>query len=447
MGCVLASKLGVTGRVSTHPLDGMFISLRTRSFRLYFSGQLVSNIGTWAQRVAQDWLVLTLTGSPTAVGVTAALQFVPTVLFGIQGGLIADRFAKRRIVITTQSLMGVCAALLAADCLAGSVRVWHIMVIAAMLGVLTAVDNPARQSFLHDMVGPDQLRNAVSLNSAVYQIGGLAGPAVSAVLITLVGAGWSFAVNAASYVAVVTALVAIRPGSLHAVAPAARAAGQLRAALAEIRRRPELLWPMTLIGFVCFFSANLPVTLSAYAGIVFNHGAGGYGFLTCALAVGSLLGSLISARWPARRLRNIVELTAAMAAAQMLASITPTLWTLGLALVLLGGVCVPVGIAVNSTVQLAATEQMRGRVMGVYTVITCGAAAAGGPVLGIIEGRYGPPVGLIVGGVVVAVAAAAVGWRLALITHTSLARTVRTELARIHALKSASHRNEGRLAT
>jgi MFS family permease len=436
----VTTALEVTDPASTHPHDGTFASLHVRSFRLYFTGQVVSNIGTWAQRVAQDWLVLTLTGSPTAVGVTTALQFLPTVLLGMQGGLIADRFAKRRVVLTTQSSMGLCAAFLAADCLTGFVQVWHIMLIAALLGVLTAVDNPARQSFLHDMVGPDQLRNAVSLNAAVYQIGGLAGPAVSALLISVAGPGFAFAVNAVSYVAVISALAAIRPASLHASAPARRAAGQLRSALSEIRRRPELLWPLTLIGVVCFFSSNLTVTLSAYADFVFPHGAAGYGFLTCMLAVGSLLGSLISARRTHGRLRNIVELAMAMAMAQLLASTMPSLWTLGMALVLLGAVCVPVGIAVNATVQLAATEHMRGRIMGMYTAITCGSAALGGPVLGAVEGWLGPASGLVLGGVVVAVAACAVGWRLAQTTHATLPPIVRTELARIRTLVAARAR-------
>jgi len=432
-----------TALETTEPIPahaGTFASLHVRSFRLYFVGQLVSNIGTWAQRVAQDWLVLTLTHSPTAVGVTTALQFLPTVLLGMQGGLIADRLPKRRVVLTTQSSMGLCAGILAADCLTGFVQVWHIMLIATVLGALTAVDNPARQAFLHDMVGPGQLRNAVSLNAAVYQIGGLAGPAVSAVLISLVGSGFAFAVNAASYAAVVGAVAAIRAASLHASAPAERCTGQLRSALSEIRRRPELLWPLTLIGVVCVFSSNLTVTLSAYADFVFRHGAAGYGFLTCMLAIGSLIGSLVSARRTHTRLRNIVELAMAMAVAQLLACVMPSLWSLGMALVLLGAVCVPVGISVNATVQLAATEQMRGRIMGVYTAITCGTAAVGGPVLGAVEDRFGPAAGLVLGGVVVAIAATLVGWRLAQATHALPAPIVRTELTRIRALVAARAR-------
>jgi MFS family permease len=175
-----------------------FSSLRTRNFRLFASGQVVSNTGTWMQRIAQDWLVLSLTGSATAVGITTALQFVPTLMFGLTGGLLADRYPKRRILLATQVGMATMGATLAALTLTGRVQVWHVFVIAFGLGMVTAVDNPTRQSFVNEMVGPDHLRNAISLNASVFQLGALVGPAISGVLINAVGPGYSFALNAIS---------------------------------------------------------------------------------------------------------------------------------------------------------------------------------------------------------------------------------------------------------
>jgi len=408
----------------------MFASLRTRNFRIFASGQVVSNTGAWTQRVAQDWLVLTLTGSAAAVGIVTALQFVPTLIFGMHGGLVADRFDKRRILLTTQTSLGLCSALLAALCLTGVVQFWHIAVIAFAGGTAAAFDNPTRQAFVHEMVGPGQLRNAVSLNSAVFNLGALVGPAVSAVLISAVGIGWSFAANAASFAVVVTALAVIRGAELHRSLALARGRGQMRSALAEIRRRPELCWPIALAGICGFFTSNFPVTLTAFAKD-FSLGPGGYGFLTCALAVGSLAGALYSARRPGARLRNLMELALALAAAQLLAASMPGLVTLAIALTMTGAACVPFGIAANTSIQLAAGDTMRGRVMGVYMLVVIGAAAAGGPVIGFLAQWGGARAGLIAGGLVVSIAAVYVCHRIALATHVAVQPQLRGELTRL----------------
>jgi MFS family permease len=408
----------------------MFASLRARNFRIFVSGQVVSNTGAWTQRVAQDWLVLTLTGSAAAVGITTAMQFLPTLIFGMLGGLAADRFDKRRILLTTQSVLGLCSAGLALLCLTGAVQFWHILVIAFVGGTAAAFDNPTRQSFVHEMVGPRHLRNAVSINSAVFQLGALVGPAISSLLITAVGIGWAFAATSASFGVVVVALAVIRSAELHRVAALPRGRGQMRSAFGEIGRRPELLWPLVLAGVCGFFSSNFPVSLTAFAKD-FGLGPAGYGLLTCSLAVGSLTGALISARRPGARLRNLVELSMGLAAAQLLAASMPNLVTLALALAVMGAACVPFGIAANSTIQLAAGDAMRGRVMGVYMLVVIGAAAAGGPVVGFLAEVFGARAGLIAGGLVVSVAAVYVCRRLAHATNIALQPQLRSEVAKV----------------
>lgn len=409
---------------------GMFVSLRARNFRIFVTGQVVSNTGAWTQRVAQDWLVLTLTGSAAAVGITTALQFLPTLIFGMLGGLAADRFDKRRILLATQSSLGLCSVVLAGLCLAGVVQFWHILLIAFLGGTAAAFDNPTRQAFVHEMVGPRHLRNAVSINSAVFQLGALVGPAVSAVLISAVGIGWSFAANAASFAVAVTALSVIRGAELHRTLALGRGRGQMRSALAEIRRRPELCWPIALAGICGFFTSNFPVSLTAFAKD-FALGPGGYGFLTCSLAVGSLSGALYSARRPGARLRNLMELSLALAAAQLLAACMPGMVTLGVALAVTGAACVPFGIAANTSIQLAAGDEMRGRVMGVYMLVVIGAAAAGGPVIGFLAQWGGARTGLIAGGLVISVAAVYVCRRLARATHVAVQPQLRLELDRM----------------
>jgi len=408
----------------------MFASLGSRNFRKYVVGQTVSNVGTWTQRIAQDWLVLTLTGSAAAVGITTALQFVPTVLFGMVGGLAADRFDKRRILLGTQSALGLCAAALAILCLSGRVQIWHIFVIAFAGGTAAAIDNPTRQAFVHEMVGPAHLRNAVSINSAIFQLGALVGPAVSAVLISLFGIGWSFAVNSSTSVVVLIALAKIRSSTLIRAPALARGSGQLRAAVAEIIRRPELIWPIVLAGVCGFFTANFAVTLTAYAQ-GFAMSAAGYGLLTSSLAVGSLTGALLAARQQHARLRTLVELAFALALAQLVASITPGPLTLCLALIGIGAACVPFGITANATVQLAAGDAIRGRVMGAYLLVVMGAAAAGGPVIGAVDELFGPRTGLITGGLVTIAAAAAIGWQLSKATNTPVPLLLRSGVSRM----------------
>lgn len=284
----------------------MFRSLRVRNYRLFFVGQVVSNIGTWMQRIAQDWLVLSLTGSSTAVGVTMALQFLPMLLFGLYGGVLVDRFPKRRLLFVTQTSMALTGLALAVLTLSGHVQVWHVYVAAFAVGMATVVDNPARQSFVSEMVGPEHLQNAVSLNSANFQSARLVGPAVAGVLITTVGTGWAFLYNGLSFAAPLTGLLLMRTRDLNPVRRAPRAKGQLREGLRYVAGRPELLWPIVLVGFIGTFGFNFPVWLSAYADDVFHADAGSYSLFNTLMAVGSVSGALLAARRGTARLRVLI---------------------------------------------------------------------------------------------------------------------------------------------
>ena len=413
-----------------------FGALRTRNFRLFATGQLFSNTGSWVQRVAQDWLVLTLTGSAAAVGVTTALQFLPTLLIGLFGGLLADRYPKRTILFCTQIGMATMAGLLGYLTLSGSVAPWHVYLIAFGLGTVTAIDNPTRQAFVNEMVGPDQLRNAISINSSVFQLGGLVGPAISGALIGSVGPGYSFAINAVSYVAPVLALARMRPAELTVLPRVTAGPGQLRDGLRYGLARPDILWPTILVGAFGMFTANLPVTLAAYAKSVFHSGAGGYGLLSTVVAVGSLTGALISARRPRPRLRTLLVFGAGLSMLYVLAAAAPSqpifcgvLFTVGCGTLLLL-------TSANSTVQLAAHDTMRGRVMGLYLLVFVGSAAVGGPLVGSIDQHLGPRGGMLMAGVVPAVAAALVATVLA-----------RRALARQAPVRSAAPRLRSMIAT
>ena len=406
----------------------MFISLRARNFRIFLTGQLISNIGGWTQRIAQDWLVLTLTGSATAVGLTTALQLLPTIALGPIGGLIADRHSKRRILLTTQSVMAGCAATMAVLVLGGSVQVWQIYLLATILGIAAAVDNPTRQSFANDLVGPGLLRNAISLNSAAFQLGALVGPAVSGVLIATVGIGAAFVVNAMSFVAALAALAAIRTANLVTGVRAPAAPGQVRAAVSYLISRPEMRYPALLAGVFTFFTMSFPVTMAAFSHSVFHAGPSGFAVLTSMLAAGSVVGSLLAARHGMFRLRGLVALGGGLAGAQVVAALAPSLISLGVVLLGLGVCVVLFGITANATVQLAAADHIRGRVLGLYLMVVLGSGCIGGPVVGAIDEHLGPRAGLFIGGLLPGAVTVIVGLLLA---RSSGIRTVPALRARI----------------
>ncbi|RSS32000.1 MFS transporter [Streptomyces sp. WAC08241] len=392
---------------------GTFSSLRIRNYRLFFTGAIVSNTGTWMARITQDWLVLSLTGSAAAVGVTTALQFLPMLLFGLYGGVVADRYPKRQLLLVSQAALGLCGVALAVLTLSGHVQVWHVYLIAFLLGMVTVVDNPARQSFVSEMVGPEQLRNAVSLNSANFQSARLVGPAVAGVLIAGVGSGWAFLLNGLSFVAPVVSLLLMRTGELHKVERVPRGKGQLREGLRYVAGRPDLVWPIVLVGFIGTFGFNFPIWLTAFADGVFHVGAGTYGFLNTLMAAGSLVGALAAARRGSTRLRMLVIAAGVFGVLEVVAALSPTFWLFALLLVPIGMIGLTVNVTANSAVQMATDPAMRGRVMSLYMMVFAGGTPIGAPLLGWVTDVYGARVGFAVGGVISLVAAVVVGLVLA----------------------------------
>lgn len=386
-----------------------FSSLKIRNYRLFASGAVISNTGTWMSRITQDWLVLGLTGSATAVGITTALQFLPMLLFGLYGGVIADRYPKRNILLGTQAALGLCGFALAALTLSGHVQVWHVYLIAFLLGMVTVVDTPTRQAFVMEMVGPNDLRNAVSLNSANFQSARLIGPAVAGVLITAVGSGWAFLLNGLSFTAPLIGLLLMRTSELHHVERAPRGKGQLREGLHYVAARPELLWPIVLVGFIGTFGFNFPIWLTAFADDVFHAGPGTYGLLNTLMAAGSLTGALLAARRGTSRLRMLVGAALLFGVLEVAAGLAPTFWVFAALMVPIGVFGLTFNVTANSSVQLATDPAMRGRVMSLYMMVFVGGTPIGGPLVGWVTDTYGARVGFVAGGVISALAAVVVG--------------------------------------
>lgn len=387
-----------------------FGSLAIRNYRLYFIGQVVSVTGSWMQRVAQSWLVLHLTGSGVALGLVAALQFIPMLLFGAWGGLIADRVDKRRLLIITQALMGLLAAVLAVVTLSGLVQLWIVYLLALLLGVVTAIDNPGRQSFVMEMVGRQQVMNAVSLNSAVFTGSRVIGPAVAGILIVVVGTGWCFVLNAVSFAAVLLALVAMDPSQLQRSDAPPKVRGQLLEGLRFVWARPDLRVPMGLLAVVGTLALNFTVVLPLLARNSFHGDAGTYGLLFSALGVGSLAGALFTAgrREPSVRLLLVSLLLfglfmVAAAAAPNLALEIAVLIPLGIA-------ALAFQTTTNSLVQLRAEPALRGRVMAIYSVVFLGTTPIGAPIVGLVAELIGPRAGLALGGFAVLLAAIVAFW-------------------------------------
>ncbi|MEU2112254.1 MFS transporter [Streptomyces sp. NPDC019507] len=388
---------------------GTFSSLRVRNYRLFFTGAIVSNTGTWMARITQDWLVLSLTGSSAAVGITTALQFLPMLLLGLYGGVVADRYPKRLLLLFSQGALGLCGLALAVLTLSGEVRVWHVYLVAFLLGMVTVVDNPTRQSFVSEMVGPGQLRNAVSLNSANFQSARLIGPAVAGVLITAVGSGWAFLLNGLSFLAPIIGLLLMRPAELHRTERVPRGKGQLREGLKYVAGRPELIWPIVLVGFIGTFAFNFPIWLTAFADKVFHAGAGTYGLFNTLMAAGSLAGALLSARRASARLRMLLGAAALFGVLEIAAAFSPSFWLFAALLVPIGMVGLTVNVTANSSVQMATDPVMRGRVMSLYMMVFVGGTPVGAPIVGWITDTYGVRAGMATGGAVAAIAAVAIG--------------------------------------
>jgi MFS family permease len=390
-----------------------FRSFGTRNYRLFAIGQVVSNSGTWMQRVAQDWLVLELThGSGTALGIATGLQFLP-MLASPWGGAVADRYPKRRILMLTQTAMGLLALILGVLAVTGAVRIWQVFALAFGLGLATLVDNPTRQAFVTEMVGQTDMPNAIALNSAIFNLARIAGPAAAGLVIGAVGTPAAFFVNAASYGAVLTGLKLMRPGELHPAEPVPRQPGQLREAFAYVWARPQLLMPMILIFFVATFGMNFQVTNALMSRQVFHTGATAFGVASAVFAVGALAGALLAARRSQPGLRLLVAAAFGFGVLEVLTALMPSFWLFLVMLVPTGLILLTLNTAANSTVQIGSAPDMRGRVMGLYMLVFLGGAPLGSALVGWVGEQFGPRMSLLAGGVISAVAAAVIGLLLA----------------------------------
>ena len=382
----------------------LFQSLHNRNYRIYFSGQLVSTAGTFMQTVAQAWLVLQLTGSGTALGVLTTLQFGPLVLFGGPGGVLADRMDRRRLYLVTQSVMCVEALVLGLLVTTGRVELWMVYVLAAVLGCITAVDMPVRQTIVLDIVGPTDLANAVSLNMTVGSVSRALGPAVAGVTIAVLGVGPCFLINAASFVVVIIALLLMRVGEMHPAVREPPARGQFRAGLAYVRASPELLSVLLMTALLFGLAWEFEVALPLFARFVFDGNAATYGVLASAVGIGAVFGGLESAR-RGNPSRTMMAVSAGVfGAAMWCATFAPTMrWEVPV-LVVAGASGVAFAAVASTRLQLHTMPAMRGRVMALYAIAVFGTRVVGGPVVGWFGEHLGTRASLGIGAVAVTVA-------------------------------------------
>lgn len=400
-----------TSRPELRPTEGqqgIFAALRVPNYRIYLTGHSIASTGTWMQSIAQDWLVLELTNSSSAVGITMALQFLPMLLFGMYGGVIADRYPKRRILMITQAVNGTLSTVLAVLTITGEIQVRQVYLLALAGGLVFVADNPTRQVFVNEVVPAQYLRNAIALNAAVFQTTRLVGPAVAGVLISAVGTGWAFAANAACYLGPLTGLALIRTADLVRAPALERAPGQLRSALRYVIARPHVAWTIVLVGVVGTFGLNFPVVLTAMARTTFHGGAGLYGLFNIALALGSISGALIAGGRAHTRLRSLIVMAAAFGVAQAIAALAPALGVFLVSLVAMGVANLGFQAMANSSVQLWVDPVFRGRVMGLYLVVFTGGTPLGAPLVGWITAHAGARVGMAVCGLVPVLAATVV---------------------------------------
>ena len=369
--------------------EGSLRSFRHRNFRILFPANAASNIGTWAQRVAQDWLVLQLTHSGRDLGLVTGLQFLPALLLSLYGGRLADRFNKRILLYITNLGGGFAALLMGLLVMTDTVRIWHVYVLAFVLGIFTAIDAPIRQSFTSEMVGKSDLANAVSLNSANFNAGRLIGPGVSGLLIAWFGTGPSFIINAFSYVAVVIALSAIRDEELH-IESAPQVDAKIREAWAYVRKRTDIFAVMITVFFAATFGLNFQIFTALMATSIFHKGPASYGSLGSIVAIGSLSGALISAKLDTKRSpRFIMAFAALFGVSVSLTAIAPSYFTYMLTLPIAGALGLTTMIAANSYVQTKTDPALRGRVMGIYLTIFLGGTPLGSPLIGWLAQSIG----------------------------------------------------------
>ena len=397
-----------------------FAPLSIPNFRMFAGGNVLAMTAMWMQRIAQDWLVLQLTGSVAAVGVTAAMQFGPMLLFGLHGGVIVDRYSKRKLLLITQSTSAVLSALLAVLVLTGTASVWAVWGVAFAMGLATVVDNPARQVFANELVGPKHLRQAITINSGIFQLGALLGPAVGGALIAAIGGGFAFVLNALACMVTVFLLTRLDVSALHPIKPVPRKRGQLAEGVRYAASRPAIRWSIVLVAFIAVFTLTTPVLLAAYAKQVFDQGAAGYGLFNALIAAGALVGAILTTRRSTIRLRTVIVCGGIWAALQAVAALMPNEVTFGFALVAVGISNQFFFMAANPLIQATSTPAVRGRVMAVWILVLIGGQGIGGPVMGWIVDVLGPRGGMFVSGAVPALAAVGIGVLIARQGHLRL---------------------------
>nr|WP_244963300.1 MFS transporter [Actinomyces trachealis] len=404
-------------------LRNTFESLAVRNYRIWFFAAVVTNTGTWMQRVAQDWLVLRIltNDSASATGVTTAMQFLPAVFLSVHAGLVADRVDARRFLMFTQAFMGVVSAVLALDVLLGHAQLWHVYLAAALTGAAAAYDAPARQIFVARMVPPENLTNAVGLNSASFNAARLLGPAAAGLVIAWVGPGWVFLVNALTFLFPTAALAAMRVAELYRVPRVPRAKGQIREGLAYVRHRTDLLIIIGIVFVISMLTLNYQLTMAAMVRSVFDLQSEAYGMVSSIFAVGSLWGALVAARRKNPRVRTVIVAAGLLGVTSLLLSLMPTYWTFAV-------MTIPTGLAVltlltsaNQTVQLSTEPEMRGRVMSLYMLAFQGATPLGALVIGWLSDFWGPRYGIAVGGWAALLVAVVAGWWARKRWHVDLA--------------------------
>lgn len=393
------------------PESGMFAALRNRNYRLWASGQIVSLVGTWMQRIAQDWLVLTLSdGNALAVGIVMALQFGPTLFLSVWGGVLADRYDKRRILIFTQWASALCALVMGVLDVGGFVALWHVYLIAFALGCVSAVDAPVRQSFTIEMVGKEHLSNAIALNSMTFNTARIIGPAISGVLINVIGTGWVFLLNVVTFGGVLVALALMNAKELIPSEPTPRAKGQVRDGFRYVWSRKDLRVIMVTVFMVSTFGLNFPISLAVMARTTFDRGADAYGLLSTTLAVGTLAGAAYAAkRKDAPRLRTFLSAAAAFGLFEIAVGLMPTYPLVALMLIPTGALTLTFTTSAMNILQMSVPSEMRGRVMGIYMLSFLGGTPLGSPVLGWLADAVDPRAPLIIGGAISLVSASVAG--------------------------------------
>jgi MFS family permease len=379
---------------------GMFAALAQRNYRIYLSGSFVSNIGTWMQRVAQDWLVLELSaGSAAAVGITTGLQFLPMLLLSPFGGLIADRFDKRMVLKITQLWLAICAATLGLLAITGVAVTWHVYLLALLFGIGTAFDNPTRQAFVPEVVGAEQLPNAIGLNSATFHAARIVGPALAGLVIATAGSGWAILSNSVTYAAFVAGLLLIDARRLKPSPRVERGKRQIRDALAYVRNRPDLVLVLSIVLFVGTFGMNFQMTSALMVQQEFHRGAEQYGILGTFMAVGSLGGALLAARRRgAPSPAFLVIVAVAFGVIEVIAGLMPTYWSYAAVLPVMGLAALLTLTAANTSIQLQVDPALRGRVMALYMMVLWGGTPIGSPLLGWVGEVLGARWTLIGGG-------------------------------------------------